>query len=62
MKILTDFIMNKARKASGTFIVTIAGSVGMAMLDGKLEASEVTVAIGTALTATAAAYGFTNKK
>ena len=60
MDILTDFIMNKARKASGTFVVTLAGAGGTAMLDGSLSGVEAIGAVGLALVATASAYGFTN--
>jgi hypothetical protein len=58
---LSDFVLNHARKAAATFVVTIAGALGTALSDGDLTRPEVLVAVGTALTATAAAYGFTNK-
>jgi len=60
-KALKNLIVKEARKATGAFVVTLAGAGGTAMLDGTLTGAEMVVSAGTALVATATVYGFTNK-
>lgn len=60
-KTIADIVLREARKATSAFIVALVGTGGTAMLDGDLTVPEATVAIGTALVATAAVYGFKNK-
>lgn len=48
------------RKAAAALVVTAAGLLGTAMLDGRLTAGEAIAAAGGTLVATAAVYGFRN--
>lgn len=49
------------RKAAAALVVSFAGLIGTAALDGAVTSSELVASLGGALVTTAAVYGFRNK-
>lgn len=52
--------MQEYSKSIAAFVVSAAGLVGTALLDGNLSTGEALAALGGALVTTAAVYGFKN--
>ncbi len=55
-----DWVLNGARKATGAFLVALAGAGGTAMLDGNLTGSESVASLGAAIVAAGAVFELAN--
>lgn len=58
---VVNFLLRYARKATGAFLLALAGAIGTNLLDGDITQAEIAAGFGVALLAAGSVFKLENK-